>query len=172
MNHRYTDKESIMAMDRTHSAKWSRFSGEADIELESPGAEEEDLGATRKRIVEAKIEEAGTRWIEVKVLVANRTRWRCFTEALCSWQEWQEIRQATEKVNFDYLNWVIEVFFLHFLQSSFSCHLWSQPGLCIVNSESNILYLAIFKVSSGSHSKLLSSKCPIKYPLFLFLSNF
>lgn len=48
-------------MDRTHSAKLSRFSGEADIELESTGAEEEDLGATWKRIVEAKIEEGGTR---------------------------------------------------------------------------------------------------------------
>jgi hypothetical protein len=39
---------------------------------------------TWKRTVEEEAAEMGKTWKEVKRLANNRTRWRCFTDALCS----------------------------------------------------------------------------------------
>ncbi|XP_054279259.1 uncharacterized protein LOC128997645 [Macrosteles quadrilineatus] len=42
---------------------------------------------TWRRTIEEEIRDAGKNWREVRALAANRVRWRCFVEALCSVQE-------------------------------------------------------------------------------------
>jgi hypothetical protein len=50
---------------------------------------------TWKKTVEEEAAVMGKTWKEVKRLANNRTRWRCFTDALCSSYERQEISRSS-----------------------------------------------------------------------------
>jgi hypothetical protein len=47
--------------------------------------------------VEEEAREAGNTWNEIKRLTANRTRWRSFTDALCSRRSYRELQELNDE---------------------------------------------------------------------------
>jgi hypothetical protein len=80
-----TNKEEKMALDRPYPKKTTRSIEKSVLDWNSQGARRHGRPKkTWKRTIEDEAMEAGKTWSEVKKLAVDRTRWRRFTDALCS----------------------------------------------------------------------------------------